>query len=103
MRRITKFLAVFLTLALLSISCMVTSQVPAAKKGNLENVKQVDIQSLGTDSYKTIGQGRIYDTEYSPDNQILAVGTSVGVILYETKSYKVIESIPANFVERLAW
>lgn len=92
-----------LTLILIMTSgCQRSTQVPSAQQINNE-IKSMDIQDLDASAYKTIGEGRVYITEYSPDGKILAVGTSLGVIFYDTTDYHQISKINVMSVEKVGW
>jgi len=67
------------------------------------NIKTIKLQMLDEQIYKTIGEGRFYTADFSPDEKILAVGTSVSIIFYDTSNYQEIRTIPASFVDKLKW
>ncbi|MCX5885766.1 MAG: hypothetical protein NT096_07645 [Proteobacteria bacterium] len=40
--------------------------------------------------YKRFGRGWLFNIKYSPDGKHLAVSTSIGIELFDTKEYKLV-------------
>lgn len=68
----------------------------------INNIKVLNLNEINTDVYKTIGEGRFYTSKFSPDNKILAVGTSISIIFYDTSNYQKLKTIPSH-TEILEW
>lgn len=66
-------------------------------------IKVINLNKLNEKIYENIGKGRVYAAEFSPNEKILAVGTSISIIFYDTSDYQELRTIPANFVEELEW
>ena len=55
-------------------------------------------ESLPVGAKARLGQGSVYDTQYSPDGTRLAVGGSAGIWLYDTRTYE-IESLLTDYTQ----
>jgi WD40 repeat protein len=92
----------FLT-AIILFFILACSVFPVTKLENSIPITSVQLSELDPDSYIKIGLGRVYNTKYSPDNKILAVATSTGVLLYNATTYELIKHFPDGFVDNLEW
>ncbi|MDE0313426.1 MAG: sigma-70 family RNA polymerase sigma factor [Candidatus Poribacteria bacterium] len=63
--------------------------LPKGSKTMENNITQDSTQwNLPEDAKARLGKGKIHELQYSPDGSILAVASSIGIWLYDMKTYK---------------
>ena len=55
---------------------------------------------LPTGAIARYGKGYVFDFQYSPDGKLIAVGSSIGVWLYDTQSMKEINFLVGHKISK---